>query len=95
MGKTGLRDRESTGELSAEPEHPEATGPVSLTRGVVGHVAPHRVRPWPWPWPGAGPTLVHHPVHAVHAGAVRRARSHHALGHVRVAGRPGGEKDVH
>lgn len=55
----------------------EASVRPLLTRGVVGHVCSHWVRPWP--------RLVHHTVHAVHARAVWRACSHHALGHVRVA----------
>lgn len=50
---------------------------LSLTRGVVGNVCSHWIRTWP--------SLVHHSMHAVHARAVWRACSHHALGHVRVA----------
>lgn len=50
---------------------------LSLTRGVVGNVCSHWVRTWP--------SLVHHSMHAVHARAVWRACSHHALGHIRVA----------
>ena len=54
--------------------------PSQLTRGVVGHVAPH----------GVGPSLVHHALHAVHARPVGGASAHHTLGHVGVARRPGG-----
>lgn len=50
---------------------------VSLTGGVVGHICSHRI----WSWP----SLVHHTVHAVHARSIRRACSHHALRHVRIA----------
>ena len=55
-------------------------GSAGLTLVVIGHVAPH----------GVGPSLVHHPLHAVKRGRVWGARSHHAWRHaLRVARWPG------
>lgn len=57
----------------------------SLTWGVVGHVAPHGVRP----------SLVHHPLHAVKGRRVWGASSHHALWHALwIAWWPGRRKDL-
>lgn len=57
---------------------------TALTGGIVCHIGTHWIRPWH--------PLIHHTVHAVQAWAIRRACSHHALWHIRVARWP--EKEI-